>query len=267
MFSTATIAALVTGAVLAFLIPIAAVIVFKLKNRDARLPCALIGAATFLVFAILLEQLLHMIMLPIVQGSTVLYIIYGALAAGIFEETGRLTAYKVVMKNNLTTKNAVMMGLGHGGFEMLFLLGFSLISLAGSAIIVNSDGLESAISTLSAGSPDAADTIRAQLESLTAYNFGTVALSIYERLLAMTFHVCMSVLVYHEVTQPGKMKLYVLAVLLHAAFDVPAAMYQVGLVALPVCYIIMTVCTAIVVGLTITMTKKYSDGEYAQNNQ
>lgn len=258
-FSDSTIAALVICMILAVLIPIAAVIVFKLKNRDARLPCALIGAGTFILFAIILEQqLLHSIMRPIVSGNAVAYVLYGILAAGIFEETGRLAAYKTIMKNNLTTKNAVMMGLGHGGAEMLLLLGFSMISLIGSAMMVNSDGLESVIRTLSAGNAEKAGLIREQLEALTAYNFGTMALSIYERLLAMTFHVCMSVIVFHAVTQPGKMRLYVLAVILHALFDVPAAMYQVGALSIPVVYIVMTIFTAIVVGLTITMTKRYS---------
>lgn len=260
MFSSTTIAALAIGTVLAFLIPIAAVIVFKLKNRDARLPCALIGAATFLIFAMLLEQLLHLIMLPVIGSNAVIYVIYGALAAGIFEETGRLAAYKTIMKNNLTTNNAIMMGLGHGGFECLLLLGFTMISLLGSALMVNADGLESVIKTLTEANPDSADSIRAQLEALTSYGVRDTVLSVYERLLAMTLHVCLSVVVYHAVLLPGKMKLYVLAVLIHAVFDVPAAMYQVGILTLPVCYIILTLFTAAAVGFTIKLTQKYSGG-------
>lgn len=258
MFSTSTIAALITGIVLAILIPIAAVIVFKLKNRDARLPSALIGAATFLIFALLLESLLHNIMLPFVRGNAVFYVIYGALAAGIFEETGRLVAYKTIMKNNLTTNNAIMMGLGHGGFECIIVLGFNMIGLVASAMMVNNDGLETAISTLSGGDAAAAETVRAQLEALTSYGFGDMALGIYERVIAMTFHVCMSVLVFHAVAQPGKIELYVLAVILHALLDVPAAMYQVGILPLPVVYIIMTVTTAAVVYFIVTLTKKLS---------
>ena len=258
-FSSTTIAALIIGAVLSFLIPIAAVTIFKLKNRDARLPSVFVGAITFIVFALVLEQLLHMIMLPIVQGNAVVYVIYGALAAGIFEETGRLVAYKVVMKDNLSVNNSVMMGLGHGGLEMMILLGFSLIGLAGSAIMVYNNGVESTINTLSQGNPDVVESVRQQLENIASYNFGIVALTIYERLIAMTFHVCMSVLVYHAVTQPGQIKLYVLAILLHAALDVPAAMYQVGLMPLGVVYIIMTIMTAAVVGFIIFMTKRFND--------
>ena len=265
MYSSTTIAALITGTVLAFVIPIASVIVFKLKNRDARLPSALVGAVTFLVFALILEQLMHTIILPFVQGNRVSYIIYGALAAGIIEETGRLTAYKVVMKDNLTAKNAIMMGLGHGGLECLILLGYTLIGLVGSAIMVNNNGLEITINTLSGGSAERAESVRAQLEALASYGFGDMALAVYERLLAMIFHVCMSVLVFHAVTQPGKMKLYVLAVILHAALDVPAAMYQVGMLSLPVVYIIMTVMTAAAVYFIVTLTKKFNNYDGIRN--
>lgn len=250
---------MIVGAVLSFLIPIAAVVIFKLKNRDVRLPSALVGAVTFVVFAMILEQLPGLIMLPIVQRNAAAYIIYGALAAGIFEETGRLAAYKFVMTNNLTTKNAIMMGLGHGGFECMLLLGFSTIGFAASAIMVTNNGWETTIANLSGGDANAVESIRAQLEVLTAYNFGDMALSIYERLLAMTIHVCLSVVIFHAVTHIGQMKLYVLAVIIHAAVDVPAAMYQVGMLSLPAVYVILTIITAAVVVFTITITKKFSN--------
>ncbi len=259
MFSEQTVAALVIGAVLAFAIPIAAVIIYKVRNRSVWLPSVLVGAGTFIAFAMILEQILHMIMLPIVRGNAISYVIYGALAAGIFEETGRYAAYKFVMKNHLSTKNAVMMGIGHGGCEAILMLGFTMISYAGCAIMVNSQGLESAVELLAAGNAEVVDSTRAQLEALAAYGFGNMALSIYERLIAMIFHVCMSVIVYHAVSQNGKTYLYPLAVLLHALLDTPVAMYQIGIIGLPMTYAIITVFTAIVAGCTVVMSKKYSD--------
>lgn len=258
-FSQTTIAALIVGAVLSFIIPIAAVVVFKLKKRSTNLPSALVGAGVFIIFALILERILHSVMIPLVQGNAFAYTLYAALAAGIFEETGRLAAYKAVMKNNYSLNNAVMMGLGHGGCEMIAVLGMTLISLAGTALMVNADGFETTIRTLTESNPAAADSIREQIQSLTAYNFGTMALSVYERLIAMTFHVCMSVIVYHAVTQPGKIKLYVLAVVLHALLDISAGLYQFGVINLAVCYIMMTLYVAAVVYFTIRMTKKFNE--------
>lgn len=259
MFSQTTIAALIVGAVLSFLIPLAAVIIFKLKNRSTNLPSALVGVGVFIIFALVLEQLLHTAMIPLVQGNALAYTIYAALAAGIFEETGRLVAYKTVMRNNYSLNNAIMMGIGHGGCEMIAVLGMTLISLAGTALMVNGDGLETTIRTLAAGDSAAAESIRNQINALTTYSFGTMALSIYERLIAMTFHICMSVIVYHAVSQPGKIKLYVLAVVLHALLDVSAGLYQFGIINLAVCYIIMTIYVAAVVYFTIRMTKKFNE--------
>ena len=258
MFSSTTIAAMIVGAVLAFVIPIAAVVIFKLKNRDALLPSALVGMVTFVLFAMILEQIPGLIILPMLQSSTAAYIIYSALAAAIFGETGRLAAYKTVMKNNLTTKNAIMKGLGHGGFEMMVLLGFSMISFAASATMVANDGLETAINALAAGDSGAIDSIRAQLESFASFNFGNTALAVYERLLALTLNVCMSVLVFHAVTRPAQMKLYVLAVIFHTAFEALSEMYQLEIMILPV-ITALTALTAGIVYFTITITKKFTD--------
>lgn len=260
MYSGQTIAALVIGTILAFGIPIAAMIVFKIKNRqEVWLPSALIGAGTFIVFALILEQILHTIMLPVVQHSVLMYTVYGALAAGIFEETGRFVAYKSLMRNNLSVKNGIMMGIGHGGIEAIILVGLTYFSYAALTIMVNSQGLEPVIELLAAGNPDAVEPTRTQLEALTQIGFANMAMSLYERLLAMTFHVCLSVIVYHSVAKIGKLWLYPLAILLHAAMDAPAALYQTG--ALPSVMfveILMTVFTAFTVGLTILITKKLS---------
>lgn len=260
MFSTQTIAALVIGAALAFIIPIAAVIIFKLKNREASLISALVGAGTFILFALVLESLLHAVMLPIVQGNTVAYVIYGALAAGVFEETGRFVAYKLIMKNNYSIKNAIMMGFGHGGIEAIIALGVTLIGLAGSAIMVNSQGLESVIELYSSENAAAAEALRAQLEALISYGFGDMAISVFERLLAMTLHVSLSVVVFFAAARPKKVYLFPAAIVLHALFDTPAAMSQVGIItSAPLLYTIFTVLTAGFVVFAVMLAKKLPD--------
>lgn len=259
-YTTQTTAALIIGAVLSFVIPIGAVMVYKLKNRSTWLPSALVGAGTFIVFAMMLEQLLHAVMLPIVRQSAVLYVVYGALAAGIFEETGRFAAYKTLMKNSYSTKNAVMMGLGHGGIEMILILGLTMVSLAGSAIMVNTQGFESTVGILAAENPDAVEPTRAQLESLAAYGFTNMTMSIYERILAMTLHVCLSAVVFFAASRPGKVHFFPIAIILHALFDTPVAMYQVGMItSMPLVYAILTVLTAGLAGFTVMLAKKYPD--------
>ena len=260
MFSTETIAALAVGGVLAILIPIIAVIVFKKKNRDSWLPSVFIGAGTFIVFAMVLEQILHVVMLPIVKDNIIMYSVYGALAAGVFEEAGRFVAYKTLMKKHYTTKNAVLMGIGHGGCEAIIALGITLFTFLVLAIMTNAIGLDKVLELTDGGSPEVTETAKSQLETIREYNFISVAMGIYERIVAMTFHVCMSVFVYKAVTQKGKIWLYPTAILLHALLDFPAAMYQAkAITSIAVVYVIMTVFVALIVISTVIMVKKMPD--------
>ncbi|MDE7398718.1 MAG: YhfC family intramembrane metalloprotease [Oscillospiraceae bacterium] len=264
MFSTETIAALAVGVALAVLIPVIAVIMFKKKNPDSWLPSVFIGASTFIVFALILEQILHTVMIPILKDNIIIYSVYGALAAGVFEETGRFVAYKTLMKKHYTTKNAVLMGLGHGGIEAIIALGVTLAMLLVLAVMSNSIGIDKVLEMTASGNPGTAEALKnpleTQLEGLTEYNFVSCALGVYERIVAMILHTCMSVFVYKAVTQKGKIWLYPTAILLHALFDFPAALYQTNVItSISVIYIIMTVFTAIIAGAAVLMAKKMPD--------
>lgn len=98
LFSAGTIAGMLISGLFCIIMPIALLIIFKLKNKEISLFPALIGAAMFFAFAMVLEQLLHLIMRPIVSGSVIAYSVYGALAAGVFEETGRFIGFKFLLK-------------------------------------------------------------------------------------------------------------------------------------------------------------------------
>ena len=73
-FETKTIVTLEACGALAFIIPISAMILYKIRHKNARVDSALIGAGTFVVFAIVLEQLLNNVMQPIVKGSKAMYV-------------------------------------------------------------------------------------------------------------------------------------------------------------------------------------------------
>lgn len=260
MFSAETVAALAVGGVLAIAIPVIAIIVFNRKNRDLWLPSMLIGAATFIVFAMILEQILHAVMLPIVRDNVIAYCVYGALAAGIFEETGRFVAYKTLMKKHYSTKNAVLMGLGHGGCEAIMLLGITLLTYLVMAIASNVMGMDTLLEQTTGGNTEVMETAKAQLESIREYNFASMAMGLFERVIAMIFHVCMSVFVYKAVTRKERLWLFLTAILLHALLDFPAVLYQVNVItSIPVVYAVMTVFVAAVVLITVVMSKKLRD--------
>lgn len=223
-FSTGTIAAFLVGGILAILIPIAALIIFKLKNKDVKLRYFFIGAATFVVFALMLEQILHYFMLSTIQNSgIVFYTLYGALCAGIFEETGRFLAFKLFCKKENDPRASIMYGLGHGGAEAIVLVGITLISYAVTAVTVNALGTEALFGALPDEQRWAAEL---QIAALADYDMVSTFVSLGERILAMVLHTSLSVIVFASIKMKGKLWLYPAAIVLHALFDVPAALYQ-----------------------------------------
>lgn len=253
--SNETIISLIVGGLLAIILPAAAIIIYKLRRKDTWVVSALIGAGTFLVFALVLEQLLHTVMMPVVGGNKVLYCIYGCLAAGVFEETGRFVAYKLFMKKHHTAQNAVMMGLGHGGFEAMALAGVGLLSNALVAVSVNAIGYDAFVQQSTAGNAELTAAVEQQIEAIAQIGFGNVALSLFERLIAVTFHVCMSVIVYKS-TEKGRLRLFPIAILLHALLDSVAVMYQVGAISsLITVYTAMVIMTAAVAVPTFKIIK------------
>ena len=104
------------------------------KKQKARLTTIVIGAGVFIVFALLLEPVLHQLVLKGPKGSVILgnvwlYALYGGLAAGFFEETGRFLAMKFLLqKEPSKALPAIAYGTGHGGVEMMLIFGVSMIS-------------------------------------------------------------------------------------------------------------------------------------------
>lgn len=117
--------------------------------------------------------------------------------AGLFEEGGRLVAFAAFRRRITRKEGALCVGVGHGGVECL-LLGLSVLL---SWII-------SPLSFLTVGWTDC-------------------LIAVWERLFALIAHLSLSVLVFAAV-QYKKWLLFPLAVLLHAALDVPVALYQAG---------------------------------------
>jgi uncharacterized membrane protein YhfC len=104
-------------------------LVFWRKRTKARLLPALIGALTFIIFALVLEQLLHSVVLvqPLIMTNTALYVLYAGLAAGVFEETGRLVALRLVLRKYPEREAAVSYGIGHGGIEAILIVGINML--------------------------------------------------------------------------------------------------------------------------------------------
>ena len=209
------------AALFCFAMPVLLLIYYKRKGADV-LPF-FVGCAVFVIFALILESLMHQLVLKVlpvgktILGNTLLYALYGGLAAGVFEETGRFLAFKTVLKKKLgNDRNALMYGAGHGGIEAILIVGLTYIGNIVMSVLINA-GQTDLLTATAAG--EAAEQVKAVLDSLVTTAPWTYLLAIVERAVAITTHICLSVLVFFAVKKPGKGWLFPLAILLHAILD------------------------------------------------
>lgn len=216
---TASIAAMIVSILLCIGFPLALVIVLK-KRCQAKLSFFLGGCICFPVFVIGLESLLHRLVLTgpwgtVLQQNIWLYALYGGLAAGIFEEFGRFAFLSVLTKKDSHPQNALMFGAGHGGIEAVLLLVSTYINNIIYSVMINAGQIDSVIQQLD----DATRTVFvAQLAALPATAPGLFLIGGIERLLAMTLHIALSVVVFTAIRRK-QFGYVLLAVALHALVD------------------------------------------------
>ena len=234
MIGTQAILSLILMIVLGLVIPFG-VAVWWIKTRKEKATTVLLGAATWFVFAMILETVPKAILFnpalavgKAVTESVVLYTVCGALLAGLFEETGRLLVFRTLLRKRTNRETAVSHGVGHGGMEAFFTLTVGGLQNAVFAVLIGTGKLQAIIDQVAGSGADVA-ALQALPEQLAALTPGTVCLSAAERVFAMLLHVGLSVIVFCAVQQ-SKPLLYISAIILHALFDVPAALYQRGVI-------------------------------------
>lgn len=229
-FTAMALFSLLLEAFVCFALPVGLMIFWRSKSGSGWKP-VLVGAAMFFLFAMVLEQILHTFVLvldtPIkafVTQHAVAYMLYGSFAAGIFEETGRLLGF-LLMKKDAHPRTAVAYGLGHGGMEMMLLVGVSAVSNVVLGVLVGKLGIEGVFPGYSA---EQLAAVTESVQAIFGVGIGDVLLALLERCSALIVQVSLSVLVFAALHQRGKWYYYPVAIVLHAVLDMPVALYQFG---------------------------------------
>ncbi len=216
--SGVAIAGIIFSMVVSIGLPVLLLILAKVKMHT-RIADAAIGAGTFVLFALVLEQALHMVVLDAAEDVFLeniwLYALYAGLAAGLFEETGRFLAMKHWMKKSLSRESSLMYGVGHGGIEAILLVGFSSISNLITVMMINGGEIESAFSMLDGAAREEAVQGLSVLWTTPGYQFFLAGI---ERVSAVVLHICLSYLVYRAVKY-GMRKYYFVAIGIHFLVD------------------------------------------------
>lgn len=250
-----------------FLLPIIFASVWKkLCGKSSSLKFLFIGAAGFLVSARVLELGLHMVFIvgdnPVsrfINGNTVVYVLYGILAAGIFEECGRYVILRYIVRKNKTKENIVMYGIGHGGIEVWAITLVLLASTFSIAFTLKTQGAEDLMRLLgfSDGVPESLlDTVIATVSAAAEFNGFTAFLNVFERLVCMLCHIGLTVIVAYGIERSQK-KYLLAAIISHAVLDIFPGLYQRGAVSLVAMEIWLAVCAVPLTVWSIKLYKKF----------
>ena len=237
---TQQIGLLVLGTILMFAGPLVIAIIWTKKKKE-RFTTVLVGAATFLLFAAILEKpLLALLIAPTKMGLAdtavsqfinarpVLWAFIVGLFPGVFEETGRLAAYKTVLKKRKNRETSISHGIGHGGFEVIFLVGVTYATYVAYAVMINTGTFGTVVDQVMTQTPDQADALMTVASGIASFSFANLCVSITERIFAVLFHIGASIIVFYACKDKSRFWLYPLAILLHTAMDFVAGLTSAG---------------------------------------
>jgi len=228
-----SIAFMAVSALIAIGVPIGLFIFLHNKYGSKIIP-ALVGAAAFIIFALILESLMHKAVLhPDASGNIalksqpLLFMLYAGFAAGLFEETARFLSFHLLKKRYNKIDTGLAYGVGHGGAESIILAGLGMISSLVLSFSINS-GAAAAMQSKAQGA--ALTALNAQIDSLTSTASYMFLFAGGERILSIAVQIALSVIVFYAVMAKGKWWLYPLAIVLHAVTDFSAALFQAGVI-------------------------------------
>lgn len=181
-----------------------------------------IGCTVFIIFSGVLEKLVHFILLNssfgvTLQNNIILWAVYGGLMAGLFEESGRLFAFKSILnKKNVTDTNALMYGVGHGGIEFFLVLGVTMINNLVYSILINTGNTDIMLSSLDVQQVSYMKNTLYQLSTTSSFLF---LISFLERISAFILQISLSVIVWFSLKNNKNKKYFPLAILIHFFVD------------------------------------------------
>ena len=227
MISALTILACIVSLLVSLVLPVVIAIAFSVKWKKQGIASAwLLGAAGFFVTQILIR----LPILTALQGQSwfaafagnhlFLYAFSLAFTAGLFELAGRFAVAKI-MHRNLTCRRSLAAGLGHGGIEAILLVGITYVNNLIYIFMINSGSFDALLAQSAAMGIDVSqlELIRTQFLTTSPVVFLLAGL---ERLLAMTAHVGMSMLVCYGVAHKKVLPCIALCLGIHTFIDLTA---------------------------------------------
>ena len=244
--STSSFVLMGIGAFIAIVVPIVIAIVWCRKKKEP-FTTVLIGAAAFMLFAVMIEKIIQNVLIipgqmglpetPVsmfINARPFLLAFLLGLFPGVFEETGRLIAFKTLLRRRTWRETSISYGIGHGGVEVVFAVGISLIAYIALGFAINSgEAIKEFEETLKEmDQPWMIEQMNSQMKTITGFDLTALCTLLIERVFAVLFHIGASILVFYACRDKKKFWLYPLAILLHTVMDSVAGLQMAGVIAL-----------------------------------
>lgn len=245
--STSSFVLMGIGAFIAIVVPIVIAIVWCRKKKEP-FTTVLIGAAAFMLFAVMIEKAIQNILIipgqmglpetPVsmfINARPFLLAFLLGLFPGVFEETGRLIAFKTILRKRTWRETSLSYGIGHGGVEVVFAVGISLIAYIALGFAINSgEAIKEFEETIKEmDQPWMIEQMNSQMKTITGFDLTSLCTLLIERVFAVLFHIGASILVFYACRDTKKFWLYPLAIVIHTVIDGIAALQIVQAVKIP----------------------------------
>lgn len=236
--STQTFVLLGIGAAIFMIVPIVIAIIWK-KKKNEPFTTILIGAATFLLF-VTVEKVIQSFFImdstpmgAFINARPVLWAFTVGFFPGLFEETGRLVAFKTLLKKRQQRETSISYGLGHGGVaEVSVIMTYTMISYFAYAALINSGEIKTIVEQVRELAPSQLSQIEDLIKQLTEFSAMSLVTMIIERVFAVMLHVGASIMVFYA-CKDKKFWLYPLAILFHTLIDMCAGLMLANVISIP----------------------------------
>ncbi len=187
------------------------------------------ASLTLWLWGALAFVLAQLVRLPLLTGLTLLLRPYGdripdvlayginlavlSLTAGVFEESARWLLLRGPARHVRHKAEALMFGAGHGGIEAILLIGIAVFN---ALVLLSAPDL--ILAQVQTAAPEQVEVVRQQIEALRRLTWGQVGLTLWERAIAISAHMALTLLVWRSVVE-RRWQAWGLAVLAHAGLN------------------------------------------------
>lgn len=256
----------------ALLLPILVISVLSFRNKGSKLVSAwVLGAAGFVVTQLLIRVPILTALqnqpwfVSFSENNGFLYAFSLAFTAGLFELAGRFAVAKLMQKN-LTCKRALAAGLGHGGIEAMILIGITYLNNILYIFMINGGTFDAVVNEAMTAGVDVSALLLLKDQLITT-SPALFLLAGFERILAMTGHLAMSLLVCYGVYTHKPLKAALICLGIHTLMDLTAGISLLigkGLsqaAAYGIIYAILIIMAVLSIGIIRTVCRHWKEKE------